>query len=92
MYSLSRISTLILLSNIPNFPCECPSECNFEQIRINRLKYGGIRQHLSRLMGKPTICMGENKDADQLRGNQRLCFRYSDSTIPLLLKSKISSF
>ena len=47
-------------------------------------------------MGKPTICIGENKDADQLRGNreadQRLCFRYSDSTIPLLLKSKISSF
>ena len=47
-------------------------------------------------MGKPTICLGENKGADQLRGNreadQRLCFRYSDSIIPLLLKSKISSF
>ena len=47
-------------------------------------------------MGKPTICIGENKDADQLRGNreadQRLCFRYSDSTIPLLLNSEISSF
>ena len=47
-------------------------------------------------MGKPTICIGENKDADQLRGNreadQRLCFRYSDSTVPLLPKSEISSF
>ena len=47
-------------------------------------------------MGKPTICIGENKDADQLRGNreadQRLCFRYLDSTIPLLLKSEISRF
>ena len=47
---------------------------------------------MSRLMGKPTICIGENKDADQLRGNreadQRLCFRYSDSTIPLLPKSE----
>ena len=46
-------------------------------------------------VGKPTICIGENKGADQLRGNreadQRLCFRYSDSTIPLLLKSEISS-
>ena len=41
-------------------------------------------------MGKPTICLGENKDADQLRGN-RLCFHYSESTIPLLSKSKISS-
>ena len=52
--------------------------------------------YLSRLMGKPTICIGENKDADQLRGNreadQRLCFRYSDSTIPPLLNSKLSSF
>ena len=47
-------------------------------------------------MGKPTICICENKDADQLRGNreadQRLCFRYSDSTIPPLLNSEISSF
>ena len=43
-------------------------------------------------MGKPTICMGENKGADQLRGNreadQHLCFRYSDSTIPPPLNSK----
>ena len=47
-------------------------------------------------MGKPAICIGENKDADQLRGyreaDQRLCFRYTDSTLPLLLKSEISSF
>ena len=49
-------------------------------------------RHLSR-MGKPTTCIGENKDADQVRGNceadQRLCFRYSDSTLRLLLKSEI---
>ena len=47
-------------------------------------------------MRKPTICIGEKNDADQLRGNreadQRLCFRYTDSTIPLLSKSKVSSF
>ena len=47
-------------------------------------------------MAKQTIRIGENKDADQLRGHreadQRLCFRYSDSTIPPLLTSKISSF
>ena len=45
-------------------------------------------------MRKPTICMGENKDADQLRGNreadQRLCFRYTDSTFPPLLIPKFS--
>ena len=42
-------------------------------------------------MGKPTICIGENKDADQLPDNreadQRLRFRYTNRTIPLLLKS-----
>ena len=45
-------------------------------------------------MGKPTICIDENKGADQLRGNreadQRLCFHYLDSTTPLLSKSEIS--
>ena len=43
-------------------------------------------------MRKPTFCICENKDADQLRGNreadQRLCFRYIDSTIPLFSSSK----
>ena len=47
-------------------------------------------------MRKPAFCICENKDSDQLRGNseadQRLCFRYFDSTIPLLPKYKISSF
>ena len=39
-------------------------------------------------MRKPAFCIYENKAADQLCGNrtadQRLCFRYTDSTIPLL--------
>ena len=42
---------------------------------------------------KPTFCLCENKDAD--RGNreadQRICFRYIDSTIPILSKSEITS-
>ena len=46
-------------------------------------------------MGKPTICIGENKDADQLRGNreadQRLCFRYTDSTILFYLNPKFQA-
>ena len=46
-------------------------------------------QQLSRVVRKRTFCKCENKDADQLRGNheadQRLYFRYLDSTIPLLL-------
>ena len=47
-------------------------------------------------MRKPAFCICENKDADQLRGNrkadQRLCFHYIASTLPLLPKYKISSF
>ena len=50
---------------------------------------------MSRVVRKPAYCICENKDADQLRGNreadQHLCFRYTDSTIPLLSKSEISS-
>ena len=46
-------------------------------------------------MRKQDFCICENKDADQLRGNreadQRLCFRYTDSTIPLLSETEISS-
>ena len=47
-------------------------------------------------MRKPTICMGENKDTDQLHGNreadQRLCFHYTDSMFPPLLIPKLSRF
>ena len=53
-----------------------------------------IENKVSRDVRKPDFCICENKDADQLRGNreadQRLCFRYLDSTFPLLSKSKFS--
>ena len=46
-------------------------------------------------MRKPDFCICEIKDADQLCANrkadQRLYFRYTDSTMPLLPKSDISS-
>ena len=46
-------------------------------------------------MKKTAFCICENKDADQLRGNreadQRLYFRYTDSTNPLLSIHKIPS-
>ena len=54
-----------------------------------------IKQTVSLIVRKPAFCICENKDADQLRGDreadQRLCFRYTDSTIPLLPKSEISN-
>ena len=46
------------------------------------------KTQMSRVVRKPALCMCENKDADQLRGNreadQRLCFRCTDGTISLL--------
>ena len=41
-------------------------------------------------MRKQTFCIGENKSTDQ-KANQCPCFHYSDSTIPLLVISEISS-
>ena len=47
------------------------------------------RLHMRRIMRKPAICICENKGTDHLPGNrtadQRLCFHYIDSAIPLLL-------
>ena len=72
-----------------------PGELKRMKNKSTHLVYQYKKMYLSRRMGKPTICIGENKGADQLRSNceadQRLCFRYTDSTIPLLSKSKISS-
>ena len=44
------------------------------------------RVNISHVMRKHAFSICENKDADQ-----HLCFRYIDSTIPLLPKSEISS-
>ena len=50
---------------------------------------------MSCIMRKPAFYICENKGADQLHSDhtadQRPCFRYIDSTIPLLPKSKILS-
>ena len=54
-----------------------------------------VYYRMSLVLRKPAFCICENKDADQLHGNreadQRLCFRYTDSTIPLLPESEMSS-
>ena len=65
----------------------------FNQVIISDCDYVSSIQHLSRVMRKLTFCICKTKDADQLRGNheadQRLCFRYTDSAMPLLSKSEI---
>ena len=62
----------------------------------HNLNMHDMQNDLSRVVRKPAFYICENKDADQLRGinreaDQRLCFRYVDSTIPLLPKYEISS-
>ena len=57
-----------------------------------------VRLELSRVMRKLAFCISVQKDEDQLHGNrdadQRLCFRDTDSTIPLFPNkdTEMSSF
>ena len=76
------------------FDCKSQIDNNLQsKIVSNSIVRGGYK--LSCVVRKPAFCICENKDADQLRDNreadQRLCFRYTDSTIPLFPKYKISS-
>ena len=83
-----------------NFHCSdtiksgCLNHALFQNCHMTDISKNS-RNLMSRVVRKPDFCICENKDADQLRGNreadQRLCFRYTDSTIPLLSKSEISS-
>ena len=65
--------------------------------RITKPKYSHDVEHLSHSIRKNNnLHMLKQRRrsasqflADQLRSDQRFCFRYTDSTIPFLLKSKI---
>ena len=57
---------------------------------------GGVLKQIEPRHENTVFCLCENKGADQLcskcTADQLLCFHYRNSTIPLLLKYKISSF
>ena len=61
--------------------------CTFVFVCSNS-RFSHVAAHMSHVMRKPTFYICEKKDTDQLRGDrkadQRLCFCYIDSTIPLL--------
>ena len=91
---------LISLLWLRNISIMCFNYYNLIFLAIKFYQTYGMSIHtaknqMSRVVRKPVFCICENKDADQLRGNreadQRLCFRYTDSTIPLLPKSEISN-
>ena len=60
-----------------------------------------VHTYLSHVVRKQAFCICENKDTDQLRGyiqlrgnreaDQCICFRYTDTTIPLLPLYEMSS-
>ena len=60
---------------------------NFQLLRLAYVR-NSKRNNFGPVVRKPAFCICENKDADQLHSNcatdQRLCFRYIHSTIPLL--------
>ena len=64
----------------------------FDQVGLKTSLLG--YRYRSLVIRKPDFCICENKDADQPRGNreadQRLFFRYIDSTIPLISTPEIS--
>ena len=90
-----RIAVLLSLLSLPMSMFLPRHELRRNNDIILSVLYLVIYSDLSLVMRKPDFCICENKDADQLRSNcatdQRLCLRYTDSTIPLLPKSEISS-
>ena len=73
-----------------------PGPVNLESDALPSGHRAPFFSHMSLVMRKPDLRLCENKDSDQLCSNctadQRLCFHYSESTISLLPKYRISSF
>ena len=71
-------------SDILDFLRKFPVEISLKEKDFNVI----LQQHLSHVTRKPAFCIYENKATYMLLGNreadQGLCFRYTDSTMPLL--------
>ena len=89
-----RVNILKLDPTLPDCSDHSDPHCRDVDYSVSSGAILRMRQ-ISLVVKKPAFCICGNKDADQLRSNcaadQRLCFRYMDSTIPLLSKSKIAS-
>ena len=57
---------------------------DYETARSHEISVRATVRYLSLIMRKTDFCICENKGADQ-----RLCFSYTDSPMPLLLKSEV---
>ena len=65
----------------------------YEQFKFHEKSFETSGPDLSLVVRKTAFCNCKNKDADQpcgyCKADQHLCFRYTDSTIPLLPISEI---
>ena len=75
------------LNNLVSVAHVCKVEKNLDQSQLV-MKTGVYISQMSHCIRKSTKCLGENKGGNR-DADQRICFHYMDSTIPLLLKYKI---
>ena len=76
--------------------CGCAAQFMSDLVRNHEDRFSHNEAHMRWVVRKPAFCIYENKDTDQLHGNrdadQRLCFPYIYSTIPLLPYTKFQAF
>ena len=96
MLNIKSTKEQLLLPVLHNYvPCYFSTAFDMRQFLLAEIVFIANINHkyMSRVMRKPDFCLCENKGADQRCSDctvdQHLCFRYSDSTILLLLKSEI---
>ena len=84
LFKMKQNEFITTIPTIGKYYADSEKDCQTTEISI-----------FCHLVRKPTICICESKDADQLCSNceadQRLCFCYTDSIILQLAKFKISS-
>ena len=95
--NIIKVASLIFFTSVFRDNTGFYPKYMISNFRICLRKFTKIHLAVEMIRGvrKRTFCVCENKDTDQLRGNheadRRLCFRYIDSTIPLLPTSEIPS-
>ena len=83
------VPTTLLQLYVESFKRTVKTQKNCEKRRLESYLCDYLLCQMSSVMRKPDFCICEKQRHRAV--DQRLCFRYTYSTIPLLLKSEISS-
>ena len=88
-----RLTYYSVVANMVLF-CTSVLDMSSDDASVVTLIFSGLYYRIHESLHKKTNKMLErkNKGTDHSEADQRLCFHFTDSAIPLLLKSKISSF